>query len=55
MNLQLILSEYNCYEDEQGMNLRKKFVIELDTLLKQWVRSDGLRQAMNWNKVEQVG
>lgn len=53
--LQLILSEYNCYEDEQGMNLRKRIVSELDTLLKQWVRSDGLRQAMNWNKVEQVG
>jgi len=53
--LQLMLSEYNCYEDEQGMNLRKRIVNELDTLVKQWVRSDGLRQAMNWNKVEQVG
>jgi len=53
--LQLVLSEYNCYEDEQGMTLRKRIVNELDTLVKQWVRSDGLRQAMNWNKVEQVG
>ena len=53
--LQLILSEYNCYEDEEGMNLRKRIVNELDMLVKQWVRSEGLRQAMNWNKVEQVG
>ena len=53
--LQLILSEYNCYEDEQGMNLRKRIVTELDMLVKQWVRSDGLRQAMSWNTVEQVG
>jgi len=53
--LQMILLQHQCYEDESGMNLRKRIVHELDMLVKQWVRSEGLRQAMNWNQVEKVG
>jgi len=54
-SLQMILLQHQCYEDEPGMNLRKRIVHELDMLVKQWVRSEGLRQSMNWNQVEQVG
>ena len=54
-SLQMILSQHECYDDEAGMNLRRKIIYELDTLVKQWIRSEGLRQSMNWNQVEQVG
>jgi len=53
--LQLTLVDHECYELESGMNLRKKVVNELDMLVKQWVRTEGLRQSMNWKRVEQVG
>ena len=53
--LQLTLVDHDCYEFESGMNLRKKVVNELDMLVKQWVRTEGLRQSMNWKRVEQVG
>jgi len=53
--LQLTLVDHECYEYESGMNLRKKVVNELDMLVKQWVRTEGLRQSMNWKRVEQVG
>lgn len=42
-------------ETEAGMEERRKIVQELDTLLKQWIRSEGLKQGMGWNYVEQVG
>jgi len=54
-DLQLILMQHQCYEYDPGMDLRKMIVCELDTLVKQWIRSEGLRQSMKWNKVEQVG
>ena len=54
-SLQMILFQHECYDDEAGMNLRRKIICELDTLVKQWIRSEGLRQSMNWNQVEQVG
>merc|ERR1719508_190019 len=53
--LKLILSDHQCYDDYAGMDLRRKIVSELDTLVKQWIRSEGLRQNLNWNQVEQVG
>ena len=51
----MILQQHECYDVEAGMNLRRKIICELDTLVKQWIRSEGLRQSMNWNQVEQVG
>ena len=37
------------------MEVRRQIVQELDTLVKQWIRSEGLRQGMGWAKVEQGG
>merc|ERR1719508_731742 len=54
-DLQLILMQHQCYEYDPGMDLRKKIICELDILIKQWIRSEGLRQSMNWSQVEQVG
>ena len=42
-------------EDDAGKELRTLIVEELDKLVKQWVRSEGLRQSMHWNQVEKVG
>lgn len=53
--LQMTLVDFECYELETGINLRKKVVSELDMLVKQWVRTEGLRQSMNWKQVELVG
>merc|ERR1719508_422184 len=53
--LQLILQQHQCYDNDAGMDLRKKIICELDILVKQWIRSEGLRQSMNWSQVEQVG
>jgi len=55
-DIQLTLStQHECYEDDAGKELRTRIVEELDKLVKQWVRSEGLRQSMHWNQVEKVG
>jgi len=53
--LQMVLQQHQCYDDEAGMNMRKKIISELDTLVKQWTRSEGLGRKMPWSHVEQVG
>merc|ERR1719357_1253457 len=53
--LQMVLLQYNCYEDERGMNLRKQIVNDLNMLVKQWIRSEGLKSLMNWDQVEKIG
>ena len=53
--LQMVLQQHQCYDDEAGMNLRRKIITELDTLVKQWIRSEGLGKHMAWSHVEQVG
>ena len=55
-DIQLTLStQHECYEDDAGKELRTRIVEELDKLVKQWVRSEGLRQSMHWNQAEKVG
>ena len=34
---------------------RKDLITELDTLVKQWIRSVSLSKGLNWQIVEQVG
>ena len=53
--LLLCLQQFQCYDDEAGMMLRSKVVTELDTLVKQWIRSEGLRKRITWSQLEQVG
>ena len=53
--LHLCLQQFQCYDDEAGMVLRSKVVIELDTLVKQWIRSEGLRKRIPWSQLELVG
>ena len=54
-SLQMVLQAHQCYDDEPGMNLRIKIISELDMLVKQWVRSEGLARSMGWSNVEQLG
>ena len=42
-------------ETSLGMEARREMVQELDILVKQWVRSKGLRQGLNWTQVEKLG
>ena len=42
-------------ETSLGMEARREMVQELDILVKQWVRSEGLRQGLNWTQVEKLG
>ena len=37
------------------MNLRKQIVNDLNMLVKQWIRSEGLKSLMNWDQVEKIG
>ena len=53
--LHLCLQQFQCYEDEAGMKMRTKVVTELDTLVRQWIRSEGLRRKVTWSLLEQVG
>ena len=53
--LLLCLQQFRCHDDEAGMMLRSKVVTELDTLVKQWIRSEGLRKRITWSQLEQVG
>ena len=53
--LLMVLQHYQCYDDSAGMELRERIISELDTLVKQWTRSEGLHKNMPWTQVEQVG
>ena len=53
--LLLCLQQFQCYDDEAGIMLRSKVVTELDTFVKQWIRSEGLRKRITWSQLEQVG
>jgi len=53
--LQMVLVEHDCYQFDSEKELRNEIVRELDKLVKQWVRSEGLSQYMTWNQVEQAG
>ena len=53
--LLMLLQHYRCYDDNAGMELRERIIAELDTLVKQWTRSEGLHKNMPWTQVEQVG
>jgi len=53
--LLMVLQHYQCYDDNAGMELRERIITELDTLVKQWTRSEGLNKNMPWTQVEQVG
>ena len=53
--LLLVLQHFRCYEDQAGMERRERIISELDTLVKQWTRSEGLRKNIPWTQVEQVG
>ena len=53
--LLLVLQHFRCYEDLAGMERRERIISELDTLVKQWIRSEGLRKKIPWTQVEQVG
>lgn len=53
--LLLVLQHFRCYEDQTGMERRERIISELDTLVKQWTRSEGLRKNIPWTQVEQVG
>ena len=53
--LRVVLSNYQCYDDTAGMERRERVISELDTLVKQWIRSAALQRNMAWPQVEQVG
>ena len=57
LEVQLLTTVESCHSIETpfGMEVRRQIVQELDTLVKQWIRSEGLRQGMGWAKVEQGG
>ena len=35
--------------------LRTQVVGEMDTLVKQWIRSEGLKKRISWSHLEQIG
>ena len=45
----------NSAETAAGMERRRKIVAEINTLVKQWIRTEGMRQGMDWRQVERVG
>ena len=53
--LHLCLQQFQCYDDEAGMMLRSQVVGEMDTLVKQWIRSEGLKKRVSWSLLEQIG
>jgi poly(A) polymerase len=50
-----VLQQNGCYETEDGMRRRQNLISEMDTLVKQWIRSISLSKRMNWQDAEQVG
>ena len=49
-----MLQQNGCYETEEGMRRRQNLISEMDTLVKQWIRSISLSKRMNWQDAEQV-
>ena len=54
-SLHLCLQQFQSYDDENGMLLRAQVVGEMDTLVKQWIRSEGLKKRISWSLLEQIG
>ena len=54
-SLHLCLQQFQSYDDENGMLLRAQVVAEMDTLVKQWIRSEGLKKRISWALLEQIG
>ena len=54
-DLHICLQQFQCYDDEAGMMLRSQVVGEMDTLVKQWIRSEGLKKRISWSLLEQIG
>ena len=50
-----VLRDHGCYDSEEGLQKREDLINELDTLVKQWIRSVSLSRGFNWQIVEQVG
>ena len=53
--LLLVLQHFRCYEDLAGMERRERIISELDTLVKQWIRSEGLKKRISWSLLEEIG
>ena len=49
-----VLQQKGCYETEEGLRRRQNLISEMDTLVKQWIRSISLSKRMNWQDAEQV-
>lgn len=41
-------------ETQAGMDRRRRIVGEMNTLVKQWIRTDGVHQGMDWREVEKL-
>ena len=54
-SLHLCLQQFQCYDDEAGMMMRTQVVAEMDTLVKQWIRSEGLKKRISWSLLEEIG
>ena len=54
---QLLLAVEACQslETQQGLEKRRRIVQELDTLVKQWVRTEGMRHGLHWGEGERAG
>ena len=57
LEAQLLLAVEACQspETQQGLEKRRRIVQELDTLVKQWVWMEGMRQGLHWGEGEQAG
>ena len=55
--MQLLLAVEACesLETKQGLEQRRRIMQELDTLVKQWVRTEGMWQGLHWSEVERAG
>ena len=42
-------------ETQHCLGKRRRIVQELHTLVKQWVRTEGMRQGLHWGEVERAG
>jgi hypothetical protein len=55
VQLLLVVEACQSLETQHGLEKRRRIWQELDTLVKQWVRTEGMFQGLHWGEVERAG
>ena len=54
-NLDAVLHSQGCYETPEGLQQRRQILVDLNTLVRRWVQSEGLNKGVVWGTSNDLG